>query len=222
MVRKDSDINSLSQLEGKTVGIEQAVGNDTLVVLRVLQEEKIDRNKINFVTIEKALRPIALLQKKQIDASVTNDSELQTYNPDLAKELPGWLASEFPKKAFLRNVAGVNTDYLKNNSAAVEKYVKAMIDAQKMIKENPQESANAVANYLSKTTDVKISAEKVLDSFRLTTFMVWDKPEVIQSIADTAYSVGDLKTKLSIDQILEQKFAPLQARAQQEIYGDSI
>lgn len=218
-VREGSGIKEIADLRGKRLGVNPSASSDMLLVLTVLKQYGIDKDDIKFVQVEKALKPIALVEKREIDASVLVESDKPQFEKAGAEELLGWKNSIYPKQAYTRNVAAVNTDFLRDNNEAVAAFVHSMIAAQKFIRDNNEEAATIAAAHMKKVANVEgMTPEKVQKAFGELQFMVWEDPASLQSIADTAFDLGELKTKLSTDQLMDLRFAPVLEQAQKDIY----
>lgn len=219
-VNKESNIKALADLRGKRIGIAPGASSSMLLLLTVLNHENINKDDITLVNIEKNIMPMVLTQKKEIDAAILVNSEKPVFDKVGAVELQSWKDSIYPQQAYTRNVAAVNTDFLAQNENAVRYFVQSMIDAEKYIKENNEKSAGLISQHMQKVAGVPdMTTEKVQKAFKDINLMLWEDPQNLQKIADTSFAVGELKTKLTLDQMFDQRFAPMLEKAQQEIYG---
>ncbi|OGJ20111.1 hypothetical protein A3K73_03085 [Candidatus Pacearchaeota archaeon RBG_13_36_9] len=98
-VRPDNKTRTFKDLEGKSIAISPG-GINEYEIRRILKKEGVDANKINFVNIiDKINRPIALMDKKAVDAVPVDYEDFPKYSSMGAVPLEEW------------NTKGYNEEY---------------------------------------------------------------------------------------------------------------
>lgn len=223
-VRPDSGIVTLKDLEGKKVSLGPA-GSYRLKFGYILQEDGVDINKIQLIDIEKVYLPMALMDKKAIDAALIDEpAYVAKAKEQGAIVLPYWYEMDYQKVPTGSSVA-VNTDFLKNNEASVVKFYKALIQAHRYLKSNLSEASVIITKYIRDNTngamDIKPEdfAKEVND--RAVRYILWQDPTPIVGMAKINYELGLSERVLLIDELYDLSFKGLLESAQNEIYGSA-
>jgi ABC-type nitrate/sulfonate/bicarbonate transport system substrate-binding protein len=146
-VRADSDINSVRDLKGKKIGVNNYGGNFDLYLRHILVENGLDpKNDVQILEV-----PIAAvyqaLDSKQIDVGVVP----ALFVPRAEATLPGKLKPLFTyrdipgiaqRPQFNQLVLVASNNFLKNNRPAAKEFIAAILDAQNWAQSNVQEAAN--------------------------------------------------------------------------------
>lgn len=158
MVRKDSGVNSLKDLEGKKVGY-PSFDIDKKTVEAMVKEAGGDPSKVEFVDVGYDLMPA--IQTKRVDAIIggfinhekilleKEGIELVTFNP-VDSKIPniyelGFIASE---------------DGLSNNKEAIEGFLKAAKKGFEYTKNNPDKAVDLVMKAQNESFPLDLETEK--------------------------------------------------------------
>jgi ABC-type nitrate/sulfonate/bicarbonate transport system substrate-binding protein len=225
-VRPDSDIVTLKDLEGKKISIGPAgSGGIRLKFVYILTKEGVDTSKIDFIDIEKMYLPMALMDKKTIDAALIDEPAYV----DKAKEqnavaLPYWYEKNFQKMPTGSSVA-VNTNFLRDNVRSVTQFYKAIIRAHQYMKDNPNETARIVTTYIKDNTNgaMDIKPEEFLKELDegAVRYILWQDPTPIIEMARVSYTMNLSSRLLTLDELYDLRFQSLLESAQDEVYGAS-
>ena len=221
-VRPDTDIKTLKDLEGKKVSLGPA-GSSRLKIKYLLEKEGVNLDKINFIEMDKVFLPVALMEKKQIDAALIDEPAYV----DKAKEfgaivLPHWYEKKYNESPSGQSIA-VNTDFLKNNEDSVTKFYQAIIQAHRFLKDNPNESANIVTKYLKDNTNgaMDIKQEVFLEQLKNGSlrYILWEDITPMVELAKVSYEMKLSERILTVDELYDLRFKEMLESAQKEIYG---
>jgi len=221
-IRPNSGITTLKDLEGKTVSLGPA-GSQVLKFRYVLEKEGVDVNKIKFMDIDKVYLPMALMDKKAIDAALIDEPAYV----DKAKEqgaiiLPYWLEENYQKMPSGSSVS-VNTDFLKNNVSSVNKFYKAMIQANSYLKDHLDESSVIATKYIKDNTNgaMDIKPEDFVKDVNsgAVSYILWQDVTPIVEMARINYELGLSNRILPSGDLYDLRFKGLLQPAQSKIYG---
>ncbi len=146
-VRTDSDINSVKDLKGKKIGVNNYGGNFDLYLRYILEQNGLDPK--NDVQILEVPIPAVFqaLDSKQIDAGVVP----ALFVPRAEATMPGKLKPLFTyrdipgigqRPQFNQLVLDVSTSFLKNDRPAAKAFLKAILDTQSWAYSHVQDAAN--------------------------------------------------------------------------------
>lgn len=221
-VRPDSGIMKLKDLEGKKVSLGPA-GSYRLKWGYILRKDGVDTSKIQIMDIDKVYLPMALMDKKTVDAALIDEPAYAAKAKEQgAIVLPYWYQMDYQKVPTGSSVV-VNTDFLKNNRDSITKFYKAMIQAHRYLKANLNDAAVVITKYIKDNTngamDIKPEdfAKEVNDG--AVTYILWQDPAPIVEMAKINYELGLSTRVLSIDELYDLGFKELLETAQNEIYG---
>src|ERR1700747_41500 len=146
MVNKDSAINSIDDLRGKTVAVPNRFSNQWLLVIKALKEHNLSPNDIHMVEMPPPDMPAALFSHA-VDAITSGEpfmgqTELDGYGRVL------WLTKDvWPN--FISCVLAVHEDMIKNHRDVVQRLVDGIAKSGKWIDasmDHRMEAAQFVAN----------------------------------------------------------------------------
>jgi ABC-type nitrate/sulfonate/bicarbonate transport system substrate-binding protein len=214
-----SNIKKFSDLANKKVAAR--IGSISNFALGyALVKENIDFNSIKFIDVDSTVRPLALMDKKIVDAAVAGADDLKTYSDLGAVVFDEWNTKGYANKPFPRTDIAVNTDFLKANKKTVGQFIDAFIESQKFIKDSPDEAADVVAKHVKKGTEgvVDYSVDDVKQAWNGTKYVLWYEPSDLVEISKVAQAIGDIKSPLTLDQIYDPSFEEKLKDAQSKVY----
>lgn len=224
MVRPDNQIKTFSDLVGKTVVVASG-GSSDFMMKRTLKKEGVDSSRVNFVNIDKTLRPIALMQKKAADAIPVGSEEIGKYYELGAVIHDEWQNKGYNEQYLSQAVVAVNESYLKANPNQIERFMDALIDAHRFIQENPEEAAQLVVAYIKKDSDgvSTYTAEDLLKVWRNKEFvyMLWHDPQFFAEMSEMPSEEVPQGWNLTVERIFDLSFQRKLTNAQRAIYPSS-
>lgn len=149
----ESDIKSIDDLKGKTVGV-TAPGSVTDSALRLMLKDKGLTNDVKVTNLASLPALVAAGKSGEIDALVTAPPQ------GVATEAQGWhKITDMTKYKTAASVYAVKGSYAKENADTVTKFVKADLECLAYLQKdaNRDKSIAAIAKY-TKTTDKKMAA----------------------------------------------------------------
>ncbi len=218
-VNPEKNIKTFEDLIDRKIGAR--IGSiSTFALGYVLLKENISLESVELINIDSTNRPIALMEKKIVDAAVAGQDDKKTYSNYGAVVLEEWESEGYSNKAFPRTNIAVNTNFMNKNKKAINSFIDAFIEAQKFIKENPDESARIITKHIKERTDGvnDFSIEEIKDSWKGTKYTLWYNPQDLVEISRVATEIGDLKAPLDSDQFFDLSFEEKLKNAQEEIY----
>lgn len=218
-VRPDDNIKKINDLVGKTIA--SRLGESSNLALGyALRKENISLSSIEFVDIDKNIRPIALMEKKIVDAVVAGEYEEKIYLDYGAVLLEEWKTKGYANKSFPRTVIAVNSNFMNENKKTISLFIGAFIESQKFIKDNPDEAAKIIAKHIEEGSEaaIRFSVEDIKDSWKELKYVLWYEPYDFVEISKIAEEIGDIESALSLNQIFDLSFEKKLKNAQAKIY----
>lgn len=216
---RPNSITKFSELEGKS--ITSRVGSSTnLIVMYVLKRENVDLTKIKFVDLDKLSSIIALMDKNIIDFAIAGDYEESLYLKAGAVLFEEWGTKGYSKETYSKSVIATNTNFLNANPEAANKFLAAIIDAERYIQEHPNDAAKLLSESIKRDSEgaVIFSPEEIVYTWKTTKYVLWDDPAKIVNLAKISKDIGDIKEDLTKEQIFDLRFEEVLRNAQEDIY----
>lgn len=195
VVKKESPISSLSDLEGKTIGTNP--GSQMTVFLKLFLKKYVDTSKINIVQLAPSLQ-VPALASGQVDAlfalepvgtisEVKGVAKVISVNP-LYKEL---------LKPFPTSASVFSNEFISKNSKTAKKYILAIEDAHRFIETNEIGAKKSLSSYAN--IDANITDKVGIYSY-------WNRNEIdinaVNKLIELYANNGILKKQVSIANIL--------------------
>lgn len=220
-VRPDGGIRTLQDLAGHPVGSGQ--GSPYLHFRIVLLRAGIDASKLTFVDVRGTDRPGALMTARAIDAAVAGESEEALYERLGAIVLPEWNERRIAEMKSQKSTIAVNRTTLGERRDDVERCLRAIAEAQRLIRTEPHAASVDVAAHYGATLQGGASfAPADIEaqwSAQRTTYAVWSDPAQLTELASLAYDVKLAPRALTLDEFFDRTFEPVLAPLQQRTYG---
>jgi len=219
-VRPGSSLKTFADLKGVNIGAKPGSG-DAFAIQYALRAENIDRSSVELLDIANALRPQALMTSKAIDAAVGGEYEDAAYRTAGAILFPDWEIKGYKTKAFPRTVIAANVAALNARPKEMKEFIQAVIDAEKFMHDNQQESAVVVANHVNNKSSgaAKLTAESVVESWKQVSYSLWNPDNMWNDMASLAFEVGIAKRSLALSEFWDQRFTDILKSSQDAIYS---
>jgi ABC-type nitrate/sulfonate/bicarbonate transport system substrate-binding protein len=217
---RPNNITKFSELENKTIA--STPGSlSTLTFLSILKRENIDTNAITILDIDPAYIPIALMDKKIIDATVVGGGKDELYIKAGSIVLKEWDEKGYSEESYPRSVIGVNTNFSENNLDIIKSFILIFIETQKYIKEHPNEAALLIAEHIKKDSANAIvyTSDEIINLWGTENYLLWGDQNVVVMLSNTAKDLGQISKSLTINEIFDLKFEDVLRKSQEEIYN---
>lgn len=218
-VKSDSDINSVEDLKGKTIGVpslsDSSVGN----LKRKLNDVGVNvtKNDIEVEFVAYAMNDLPLaLENGAVDAIGIHDPVATTaaneYN--FKKILDTTTDEKFVNEYCCQSY--VTSDLITNNPEGAAAYTRAIQKAAAFIQANPEEAAQIQIDAGYVTGEVEFNAE-LLESFNFTP-SVSKGIETFRQSAIELQSFGDLSADIDLEEFIENSYEELKGVPESVIY----
>ncbi|MDD2758618.1 MAG: ABC transporter substrate-binding protein [Patescibacteria group bacterium] len=225
LIRSDANISSLKDLEGKSFSSGPGGGNKELFFRNILKNNGVDATKVKFLSIENAYLPLALMKEKAVDAVIIGEGDdIEKYTALGSVIVPNWYENNYQKSLSGTEIA-TNVKFLNNNEQNIVKFYRAVIEADRFIKNHLDEASTIVTDHIKTGTNGTIILKP--ENFKKTvmsggtTYNIWEDPTSVAEIAHIAYDLGQVKKVLSLDDLYDLRFKDMLVAAQNEIYGQT-
>jgi ABC-type nitrate/sulfonate/bicarbonate transport system substrate-binding protein len=194
IVRPDSEITELKQLEGKKIGV--FPGSTATHLLNVFLEQKgIDAQSIKFIQLAPPTQ-LAALESGSIDA-------LHAYEPSVtialvnekARKVYGGVYAELLNNE--QNTATISKRFLSEKPSVAARAIRALSRGMVYLQENEKDSRRILAKYMKLDEEV---AQKVSLTYTVPYYLLNMKTE--QEYADRLYELGELSQRVEVQSIL--------------------
>ena len=219
-VRPGSGIETFADFEGKRVEGGRG-GHSEFVFRSALKKEGVDVSKIEFVHVGNIYRGMALMVKKVIDVaplSFYGANDLQESGAVVHRE---WLEKGYADQYWLNKAIGINRRFLRERAAEVEPFIDAMIQAQRYMVDNREESAAILARRIKTSSEgaKEFQAAEILQIWDSGVhYVLWYDPSIYTELSRTLFENGMLKREVRPDEIYDPRFEDTLRSAHIDIY----
>ena len=195
IIKKDSILNSLKDLEGKKIGVMPG-STATNLLKEFLSHKKVDVSKIEFMQIVPA-NQLSALYAGSIDV-------LHAYEPTTAIALQSGNAKLLYSSIYAeqlnhnpQGIALISTKFISESPNLAKKTIEAFNQASDFISENDAETRDIVVKY------VKVE-KNVADNIVFLYMSRSDKinEDALQSYADMLYDIGEMENQIDVSTLL--------------------
>lgn len=193
VVGKDSGINSVKDLAGKTVAIPTFGSTQDIALMKALKEAdlKVKSSGGNVNTVKQApADTAALFVQEQVDAAATQEP----WGVNIEKNADAKLLlgpDEFAwGKESTNTVVVAQTDFTSANPETTKKVLKAHAEAVDFINDNPEEAIDLFLKHVKDITGKELSKEEVTESFKRLTPTTDVNEKVLQEMATISKEAG--------------------------------
>lgn len=201
-VPKDSPIQSVEDLRGKTIAIHDGIGNsDQNISYRLLDEYGIDPTKeVKFKNIEDSAATVAAMESGEVDASIFSDYfVIANYKDEMRMICSITHSPEFKDEACC--VTAMNNDFIKDNPVHAKYVVKAIKRAGEFARLNPNDAVQIMYD----TDKMTGKEEDQLEFWNTLYFGLSDEftKRALEEIAEDYIRLGIIEDKnLSVDDVM--------------------
>lgn len=211
-VHPDSGIETVSDLEGKAIGMGRTTGSAGLSFQAVLKRHGLSLNKdMEFRAVAREHAPIALMEHKILDAFVTSAFFDVKFEEVGAVMLPEWKSKGYDEQLWPRTSVAIRADVLKERTPEVRKFLEGYIASHRFISRYPDEAAAIMARHITDRTDgvIEFSTEEVKAARKTLRYHFSYEPDVIIDLAATCREIGMIERELSLQEIIDARFDDL-------------
>jgi NitT/TauT family transport system substrate-binding protein len=204
MVQKNSAIHGLKDLVGKNFAIPSRYSNQYLVIRKLMQDQGLAPNSINFVEIAPPEMPSALANNSIAAYFVGEPHAAKTEMNGVGRVL--YHAKDIWPK-FISCVLIVSEDLMKDNPDIVRHLVKSIADSGEWAETHREEAAARAAPYFrqdEKLLRYVLTTPKDRVSYR----MLIPEDKDLQTIYDMAIEAGLLQKSMPIADLVDRSFLP--------------
>lgn len=222
-VRPDNKTRTFEDFIGKTIAFVTLGSGPEYEIRYILRKENIDTSKINFVKMERVYRPIALMEKKIVDAVFIDQSEVPKYLELGAVPHDEWVTKGYDKQDKPGTAIAIDENFKNSNPQLVERFIDALIEGHRFIKSNPEEAAEIVASYIKDESEGAIVyfPENLIVMWENgeVKYNLWSDPTIIVDLSKIGVELEQLKSSLSLNQIYDLSYEQKLKDMQDEIYS---
>ena len=224
-VNPNSCINTFQDLEGKIIGT-RPDGSGALLINFICKREGVDSTSLRYLKIDKATGPLALMERKIVDAIPISPGMEEIYDAAGTIRHREWEEKGYSKVSFtgttVFSIIAVNTDSIAADPDAYKKFIDAYIDGHMFIKQHPNKAAEILAQYSAEASGGAITPsandiKKTMDEGALK-YLLWCDPIILEQLSIIATDTGMIKNTLSLHDILDDRFQNKLSDAQNDIY----
>ncbi|GAH00088.1 unnamed protein product, partial [marine sediment metagenome] len=146
VARKDKGITTIDDLAGKKIGVTRKSGAEFLFGV-FLTFNGLSYKDVELVDL-KASEIVEAISNGDIDAGFTWDPYTYNIKKELGENVISWFGGEDFYFVLL-----TKEDWIKNNPAAAERFIKSVLEAEDHIKGNPEEAKEFVRNRFDYESD---------------------------------------------------------------------
>ena len=208
VVRKDLEIKTGKDLEGKTVATASTGCTHDILLRKMLKEEgsAVEENggKVKRMA-QKPAATMGLLEQKQIDATVVSEPWASQMEAEgVGKVVRDY--NELPWNGELpATVLVVSKDFLEKNPDLVDKFIKAHEESIDFINNNKKESVDLVAKNIEDATEQSIDKKIIESSFKRVEFTSKINKDVLQEFADLLKELDFIKEDSNLENLFWSK-----------------
>ncbi len=203
MVRKDEPAKDLRGLKGKTFAIPSRYSNQYLVIRKLMQDQGLGENDLNFVELPPPQMPSALAARK-IDAYFVGEphaakAEVTGVGRVLYKARDIW-------PGFISCVLVVSDTLIEREPEVVRDLVRGIASSGEWAETHRDEAAKVAAPYYKQ--DEKLIKYVLNDPGRVSYRELTPGDDEMQKIVDMAVSARIISKPIPVKQFMDRQFVP--------------
>jgi NitT/TauT family transport system substrate-binding protein len=208
MVRNDLKATSLRDLRGKVFAIPSKYSNQYLVITRLLEEQGITKDEIQFIEMPPPDMPGALAAKA-IDAYFIGEPHAARAELDGSGRVLYYAKDIWPQ--FISCVLVAHEKLMATRPAVVRDLVRGIAESGEWAERNRLDAAKVVSPFFRQDEKlVRFVLTKPPD--RVSYRMLNPSDAEMQRIADMAFKAGLLEHRLDVRDVLDRSFIPADIR----------
>jgi len=203
-IRVEDPAKSMKDLRGKTIAIPSPFSNENFLVNKLMRDQGIRPDEIKFVVLPPADMPAAL-SAKAIDGFVVAEpycgkAEMEGYGRVLYYAKDVW-------PQYISCCLVVHTDLIRENPDVVRDLVRGIVASGEWVQNNRAGAAHLVSPYFGQNE--KLMKYVLTQPADRVSFVNLNPTDLeLQRILDMGISLGFLKARTPIDQLLDRSFFP--------------
>ncbi|WP_425449004.1 ABC transporter substrate-binding protein [Dethiothermospora halolimnae] len=204
IARKDADINSIKDLEGKVVATPSTGCTHDLLFRKMLKENGMateeNGGKVKRIP-QKPATMIGLFQQKQIDAAVVSEPWASMMESEgIVKVIKE--ANEVPWEGKLpATVLVASKDFVDSNSKALESFLNAHGKSIDFINNNREETIDIIGKQIKEITNQEIDKGIIKNSLARVTFDSTVDKNILQEFADLSKELGFIEGSSDLSEL---------------------
>jgi len=209
IIRKELTAKSLVDLKGMTIAIPSPLSNENFVIRKVMKDQGLKPTDIKFQVLAPPDMPAAL-SAKAIDGFIVAEPFCTKSETEGSGRVLYRAADIWPHYISCCLVA--HTDLIKNHPEQIRDLVRGIVESGEWAETNRSDAAKLVAPYFrqdAKLLDKILNATPTRVSYR----MLNPTDEELQKIMDMGISIGQLKVKTPISDIIDRDYIPAEVHA---------
>jgi len=218
MVAKDSPATSLRDLKGKTFAIPSRYSNQYLVIRKLMEDQGVNPDEINFVEMPPPDMPGAL-GAKAIDAYFVGEPHAAKAEFDGTGRVLYYAKDIWPQ--FISCVLVVSEKLIAERPEVVKDLVRGIAESGEWAETHRDEAAKVAAPYFRQ--DEKI-VKYVLNQppDRVSYRMLTPTDEELQRIEDMALKAGILTKSIPMSELVDRSFIPANIKPANITVGETV
>ncbi|WP_374075884.1 ABC transporter substrate-binding protein [Bdellovibrio bacteriovorus] len=211
MVKKDSAIHNLRDLEGKKFGIPSRYSNQYLVIRKLMKDQGVQPEKIQFVEVPPPEMPAALANKG-IDAYFVGEPHAAKSEVNGVGRVLYHAKDIWPK--FISCVLIVSEELIESNPDIVKELVAGIAESGEWA-ETHREKAAAVAAPYYRQDEKLLKYVLTTPGDRVSYRMLTPEDQDIKVIHDMAVEAGLLAEPIDLSQLVDRSFIPKEIKSKE-------
>lgn len=209
-VLADSDINSMNDLVGKTVGLPEGYGSsDHNIAIRFMQHDNIPIDQIKFSTVESSAS-VASMKSGEIAGAVMSDQFAYKMVKDGTLRHVRSITWDEDFQQEVCCVLGMNATFVRENPIMAEKITECVMKADQYIQDHQEEATQIMLDQGYTSGDYNMVLELVKSqNFGVT----YDACKAtIASTAKDYIAAGLINSSYTVDSVLDLAWDPLSSK----------
>lgn len=195
-VLKNSSIQSIADLKGKTIAVHSLVSPIQLALEATFQKYGFGLEDVNFEVISYPNIPEALLAGR-VDAATLWQPSLSIALATGKVQVFRYWTELFPNHKYQMGTNFIMQSFIDQHKDAVDAFIRAYTKAVDWINENPQETRGIIANWTG--LDPEVAKTMILK--------VWSTEldaDAVKDIADLMLEYGEIEKEINLEDIIYQ------------------
>lgn len=204
VVRKDLDAKSMRDLRGRTIAIPSPFSNENFFVTKMLEDQGLKRDEVNFVTMPPP-DMVAALSNKSIDGFIVAEPFCAKTELDGTGKILYYAKDIWPN--YISCCLIVHEDLIKEKPEVVKDLVRGINDSGEWTEQHRLEAAKLVAPYFRQ--DEKLLRYILTQPPDRVTYRNLNPTDAeLQKIMDMGIKLGFLKKRTPLSELIDRSFVP--------------